>query len=89
MQQIIVSIIVIILSFGLSYVLIKFSDSLMITSIKKYAEVYINGLVIIRFNIFTMISILAIMIFIIMASCIIPILLLKRVKPMNIIKAKE
>ncbi len=89
MQQIIVSIIVTILSFGLSYVLIKFSDSLMITSIKKYAEVYINGLVIIRFNIFTMISILAFMIFIIMASCIIPILLLKRVKPMNIIKAKE
>lgn len=61
----------------------------MITSIKKYAEVYINGLTVIKFDIFTMISILLFMIFIIMASCLIPIFMLVKVKPMSIIKAKE
>ena len=88
-QQTIVCIMVIIISFILSYFLIKFSDTLMITSIKKYAEVYINGLTVIKFDIFTMISILLFMIFLIMTSCLIPIFMLVKVKPMSIIKAKE
>ena len=89
LQQIIVCIIVIIVSSLLSYFLMRFADYLMVESIIKYAEVSINGLVIVEFKVFSMISILIVNIIVIMASCIIPILLLTRVKPMNIIKAKE
>ena len=89
MQQIIVSIMVAILSLILSYLLIETANSLMISSIDKYASVFINELTIIKFIPLKILTILVATIIIIMASCIIPILLLVKVKPMNIIKAKE
>lgn len=89
MQQIIVSIMVAILSLILSYLLIETANSLMISSIDKYASVFINELTIIKFIPLKILTILVVTIIIIMASCIIPILLLVKVKPMNIIKAKE
>ncbi|MBP5444879.1 MAG: ABC transporter ATP-binding protein/permease [Acholeplasmatales bacterium] len=88
-QQFIVCLMVVILSMILSYFLIMFANSLMITSIDKYAHVFINGLDIIRFIPLDIVTILVLTIIIIMASCTIPILLLIKVKPMNIIKAKE
>ena len=88
-QQIIVCIMVAIVSTLLSYLLIKFSNNLMVTSIEKYASAFISGLTIIKFIPRGILMILALTIIIIMASCTIPILLLIRVKPMNIIKAKE
>ena len=89
MQQIIVSIMVAILSLILSYLLIETANSLMISSIDKYASVFINELTIIKFIPLKILTILVVTIIIIMASCIIPILLLVKVKPLNIIKAKE
>ena len=89
MQQIIVSIMVLLLSLILSYLLIETANSLMISSIEKYAKVFINELTIVKFIPVKIITILILTVIIIMASCIIPILLLVKVKPMNIIKAKE
>lgn len=88
-QQIIVSIMVAILSCILSYFLIKVSNNLMVTSIQKYANAFMSGLTIIKFIPRDIVTILVLTIIIIMVSCSIPILLLIRVKPMNIIKAKE
>ena len=89
MQQIIVSIMVVALSILLSYLLIETANSLMISSIDKYASVFLNELTIIKFIPLNIIYILVTTVIIIMASCLIPILLLVKVKPMNIIKAKE
>ena len=88
-QQLIVSAMVAIIATIFSYFLIGFANSLMVTSIDRYANTFINGLVIIKFIPRDILTILALTIIIIMASCTIPILLLIKVKPMNIIKSKE
>ena len=89
LQQIIVSVMVVIISTLLSYLLIETANSLMISSIDKYANVFINDLTIIKFIPLNTIYILITTVIIIMFSCLIPILLLIKVRPMNIIKAKE
>ena len=89
LQQILLCIMVIVTSLILSYGLIKIADNLLQTSIKKYADLYISGITLIRFRPSTMMISLVSSVVVIMASCAIPILLLTRIKPMNIIKAKE
>ena len=89
LQQILLSIMVVILSIIFSYFLIKVSNYLLITSIKKYTQIYISGITLIRLRAVRIIISLVLSVIVIMASCIIPILLLTRIKPMNIIKAKE
>lgn len=88
-QQIIVCALVIILSTIFSILLLRFGDYLMVISIVKYAEVSVTGLVVVEFKALSMFYILVIVSIIIMVSCAIPILLLTKIKPMNIIKAKE
>ena len=88
-QQIIVCILTVYLSILSSYVLTTVADYLLISSIKTVAKVYISGLIIVKFMPLGMVFISIMVCFIIMVSCLIPILLLTRIKPMNIIKAKD
>ena len=88
-QQILLSILTIILSLIFSYLLVKVSDNLLITSVRKYAQIYVSGITLIRFRFIRVFISLVCSVVVIMFSCIIPILLLTRIKPMNIIKAKE
>jgi ABC-type antimicrobial peptide transport system permease subunit len=88
-QQILLSIMVFVTAMLFSYILIRVANNLLQSSIRLYAEVYIASITLIRFRIGYMLVFLALTIVVIMASCIIPILLLTRIKPMNIIKAKE
>ena len=88
-QQILLSIMVFVTAMLFSYILIRVANNLLQSSIRLYAEVYIASITLIRFRIAYMLVFLALTIVVIMASCIIPILLLTRIKPMNIIKAKE
>ena len=88
-QQIILSLMAIITALIFSYFLIKVADNLLQSSLETYAKLYVKDITLIRFRPITMILSLVGTVIVIMASCIIPILCLTRIKPMNIIKAKE
>ena len=89
LQQALLSVMVVVLSLLLSYVLIKFSNYLLVTSVERYAKVYVGDIVLIRFRPLNIIVSLCATISVIMVSCAIPILLLTRIKPMTIIKSEE
>ncbi|MCR5462516.1 MAG: ABC transporter ATP-binding protein/permease [bacterium] len=88
-QQIILSIMVIITAFIFSFILIKVADKLLQTSVETYAKVYVKDITLIRFRAEAMVISLIGIVVVIMTSCIIPILCLIGIKPMNIIKARE